>query len=303
MTKLVATLFLLLVSNFLFAQQKLSGKISIDGSSTVYPITEAVAEEFRATYPDVKVNIGVSGTGGGFKKFVVGQIDISNASRPIKDKEVSDAKKNKINYLELAVAYDGLTVVVNKKNNWVDYLTTEELKKIWDKDSRVKMWSDIRPTWPARAIKLYGPGTDSGTFDYFTEAINGKAQQSRGDYTKSEDDNVLVTGVAGDQDSLGYFGYAYFKENSGKIKAVAIHNGEKSVLPEDKTITNGSYRPLSRKIYIYVNSDSLKRPELNTFIDFYLKSGQNLVHEVGYTALSKDDYSKELKKFENYAKK
>ncbi|MBI2519863.1 MAG: PstS family phosphate ABC transporter substrate-binding protein [Bdellovibrio sp.] len=268
--------------------------ISIDGSSTVFPITEAVAEEFRNQHGKIKVNIGVSGTGGGFKKFVVKEIDICNASRPIKASEVEAAQKNNITYTEIPVAYDGLTVVVNSKNTWATSLTVAELKKIWGADSKVKTWSDIREEWPNRPIKLYGPGTDSGTFDFFTETINGKSGVSRSDYVKSEDDNVLVTGVAGDLDSMGYFGFSYYNENAKKLKAVSIDNGKGAVAPSVESITNGTYSPLSRPIFIYVNHDAYKRQEVKTFLDFYLNEAGHLVPEVGYIALDKNKYKESL---------
>lgn len=252
------------------AEQKLTGEIKIDGSSTVFPITEAVAEEFKKVHPEVKTSVGISGTGGGFKKFTVGETDISNASRPIKDSEKKAAEENKIEFLELPVGYDGLSIVVNKENTWVDKLTLDELKKMWEPGSQVKKWNQIRPEWPDMDIKLYGPGTDSGTFDYFTEAINGKEKASRSDYTPSEDDNVLVMGVAGDKGALGYFGYAYYLENKDKLKVVPIDAGNGAVAPDEKTINDGSYKPLSRPIFIYVNKASLERPEVKEFIKFYL---------------------------------
>jgi len=272
---------------------KLKGKVRIDGSSTVYPITEAIAEEYRSIAAKVKVNIGVSGTGGGFKKFSAGEIDINNASRKIKDKEANLALENKVSYVELPVAYDGLTVVINPKNTWATNMTSAELKKIWDKDSKVKNWSDIREAWPKRAIKLYGPGTDSGTFDYFSKAINGESGRSRANYTKSEDDNVLVKGVAGNVDAMGYFGFAYYKENQETLTAVTI-NG---VAPTMDTINKGVYKPLSRPIYIYVNKNSYKRAEVKSFVDFYLNIAKKIVEEVGYIPLPDEMYKKGLKSF------
>ncbi len=278
-----------------FAASMPVGKISIDGSSTVFPITEAVAEEFRNTAPKVKVTIGVSGTGGGFKKFLAGTTDINNASRKIKDKELAIAVKEKIEYIEIPVALDGITVVVNKENTWATEMTPEELKKIWNTGSTVKKWKDIRPNWPDKEIKLYGPGTDSGTFDYFTEAINHKSRSSRSDYTMSEDDNVLVTGVAGDKYALGYFGYAYYYENQKKlnIKALSITHSNKSVIPTLDTIRDGSYGPLAREIYIYVRKDTFKRPEIKSFVQFYL---EELVKDVGYVPLVEANYKKSLEK-------
>lgn len=283
---------LLFISNSQ-AASKMKGKVSIDGSSTVFPITEAVAEEFRNEFPRIRVNIGVSGTGGGFKKFTVGEIDINNASRDIKDKEKNKAAKNKIDYAKVAVAYDGITVVVNNANTWAKSMTKDQLRKLWDTGSKVTKWSELDPSWPDRKIKLYGPGTDSGTFDYFTKAINGKSGKCRSDFTKSEDDNVLVNGVQGDKDALGFFGYAYYKENKKKLKAVAINNVE----PSMKSINNGTYKPLSRAIYIYVNKASYKRPEVKAFVDYYIKSAAGLVGDVGYVPLSADKYKEQLTKF------
>lgn len=280
------------------AAQKLAGEIKIDGSSTVFPITEAVAEEFKKINPDVNTTVGISGTGGGFKKFTVGETDISDASRPIKDKEKKVAEENKIEYIEIPVAYDGLSVVVNKDNTWVDKLTVEELKKIWEPESKVKKWNQIRPEWPDMEIKLYGPGTDSGTFDYFTEAINGKEKASRSDYTPSEDDNVLVQGVAGDKGALGYFGFAYYVENKDKLKIVPIDAGTGAVAPEEKTINDGTYKPLSRPLFIYVSKAALQRPEVKEFVKFYLTEGPKLVPQVGYIALPENMYKESLSKIE-----
>lgn len=281
---------------------KLSGTVKVDGSSTVFPVTEAVAEEFGKIEPKVRVTVGIAGTGGGFKKFAAGEIDISDASRTIKDSEKQAAEKNGVSFVELPVAFDGITVVVNKNNTWVDHLTADELKRIWMPESKVKTWKDVRPNWPDRAIKLYGPGTDSGTFDYFTEAINGKSQLSRADFTKSEDDNVLVKGVAGDKDALGYFGYAYYLENQNLVKAVPIDGGKGPVMPSDTTINNGTYAPLSRMIYIYVSKNAAKRPEVFQFVEFYLKNVGKLVKEVGYIALPEKQYATDLEKFQKFAK-
>jgi phosphate transport system substrate-binding protein len=278
---------------------KLSGTIEIDGSSTVFPITQAVAEEFQKINPDVKINVGISGTGGGFKRFTKGETDISDASRPISTSEVDLAKTNKIDYIELKIALDGIAVVVHPQNTWVDYLTTAELKKIWQPNSTVTKWSDIRTGWPDQPIHLYGPGTDSGTFDYFTEVINGKAKSSRADFTASEDDNILVQGISGDPNSLGYFGYAYYIENKAKLKDVPIDSGSGPVAPNDSTITSNTYKPLSRPLFIYVNSASLKRAEVKAFIEFYMVNGEALVHEVGYTPLSAQVYKDNLSMIKN----
>ena len=272
----------------------LSGTIEIDGSSTVYPITEAVAEEFRKVHPDVRVNVGISGTGGGFKRFTVGETEISDASRPIESSEAETAKKNGIEYVELRIAIDGLSVVVNYGNDWVDYLTVEELKRIWEPESTVQKWSDIRPGWPDRPITLYGPGTDSGTFDYFTAVIVGKEDASRADYTASEDDNVLVQGIAGDPNALGYFGYAYYAENTDRLKIVPIDSGKGPVTPTDQAIKNGEYSPLSRPLFIYVNAASMQRPEVKAFVVFYLENAEKLVAEVGYAAPESSVYQEQL---------
>ena len=299
---LTVLLALVIATTGYAGSRTLKGTVKVDGSSTVFPITEAVAEEFGKVmeHRRVRVTVGVSGTGGGFKKFLAGETDINDASRPIKQKEVDKARKNGIQYIELPVAYDGLSVVVNKKNTWVDYLTVAELHKIWKPGSTVKTWKDIRSNWPDQKIQLYGPGTDSGTFDYFTEVINGKSQVSRSDFTKSEDDNVLVKGVAGDKGSLGYFGFAYYIENKDKLKVVPIKQGNKKpVSPTMTTINNSSYAPLSRPIFIYVNLQSAKKPEVRKFIHFYLKNAKELVKEVGYVPLPDQDYQKYLDQFES----
>lgn len=272
----------------------LSGEIKIDGSSTVFPITEAVAEEFLATYPDVKVPVGVSGTGGGFKKFIAGETDISDASRPIKEQEAADAKAAGIDYIELKVAFDGLSILVNPENTWVDYLTVEELAKIWGPDSTVKTWQDVRPEWPAEEIKLYAPGTDSGTFDYFTETINGESGSIRADFIGSEDDNVLVQGISGDKNALGFFGFAYYEANQDILKVVPIDGGNGPVVPSFDTIKSGEYSPLSRPLFIYVKTASLEKPEVKAFVEFYLDIAKELVPDVGYVALPDEDYAADL---------
>jgi phosphate transport system substrate-binding protein len=257
--------------------------IKIDGSSTVYPITEAVAEEFqKAKQGAMRVTVGISGTGGGFKKFCAGQTDISNASRPIKDSESQACKSAGINYIELPVAYDAITVVVHPSNP-ITSISTAELKKMWEPAAQGKImkWNQINSSWPNKDLKLYGPGADSGTFDYFTEEINGKSQASRTDYTPSEDDNVLVQGVSRDPGALGYFGYAYYENNKGKLKSLAI-NGVK---PSLDTVNNGSYKPLSRPIFIYVSTNALKRPEVKAFVEYYLQNSAKLSKEVGYVPL------------------
>ena len=267
--------------------------VKIDGSSTVFPITEAVAEDFqKAKRGAVRVTVGISGTGGGFRKFCRNEIDIVNASRPISPTEMEACKQAGVQYIEMPIAFDALTVVVNPKNTWSKTLTVEELKKIWEPDAQGKIisWNQINPAWPDKKIKLYGPGTDSGTFEYFTEAIVGKAKSSRGDFTASEDDNVLVQGVASDIYALGFFGFAYYVENIKKINAVAIDNGNGGVLPSVATVENNSYKPLSRPIFIYVNAKSTDKPEVNEFVNFYMKNAPELVTEVKYFPLPKEVY-------------
>jgi phosphate transport system substrate-binding protein len=276
------------------SQSGLTGAISIDGSSTVYPISEAVAEEFQKMNPDVKVTVNFSGTGGGFEKFLVKETDINDASRPIKDKEIKKAQESGVEYTELKVAYDGLSVVVNKDNDFIDYLTMEELKKIWEPNSSVKTWKDVRAEWPAEPVKLYGPGSDSGTFEYFTEEVNKEAGAIRVDYTASEDDNVLVNGIAGDKYSLGFFGYAYYIENKDKLKVVPIDSGKGPVEPTPETVENGTYEPLSRPLFIYVNKESMQRPEIKEFVKYYLTEGKELIPEVGYVKLPQSEYDNQL---------
>ncbi|MFK7827530.1 MAG: PstS family phosphate ABC transporter substrate-binding protein [Oligoflexales bacterium] len=274
-----------------FAESNFKGRVRIDGSSTVYPITEAVAEEFGIKYPQVRVTVGVSGTGGGFKKFLNQETDINDASRLIKIIEENRAEKLGIRYVQIPVAYDGISVVINKRNAWLDHLTVDELHQIWKPGSTIKTWKQLRPNWPDIPIKLYGPGTHSGTFDYFTEVINGKSQASRSDFTKSEDDNMLVRGVAGNQGALGYFGLSYYVENKNKIKAAPIKNkGSKAILPSFESVFNGSYKPLARQVYIYINSASLKRPAVSKFVEFYLENAGSLVKDVGYVPLQKEEY-------------
>lgn len=275
---------------------KLSGRIIIDGSSTVFPISEAMAEEFSKLYKGVQIPIGFSGTGGGFKKFTIGEIDISNASRPIKDSEKELAKTGNIEYIELKIAYDGLSVVVNKANTWAKDITVAELKKIWAPNSTVAKWSDVRAAWPAEKINLYGPGTDSGTFEYFTEAVNGKAGDTRKDYTPSEDDNVLVQGVSGDKYAMGYFGFAYYEENMSKLNVVAIDNGKGAIIPTQATVMDGTYAPLSRPLFMYVNKKSLAKPEVKAFVEYFLTTGTKLIQSVGYVPLKTTEYQTELAK-------
>ena len=274
----------------------LKGNIEIDGSSTVFPISQAVAEEFRKLHKGVQVPVGISGTGGGFKRFAAGEIDIADASRPIKRSEAEAAAKNGVEYVELRVAFDGLSILVNKTNKFASCITAEELKKVWEPGSKINKWSQVRPDWPSKPLRLYGPGTDSGTFDYFTAAIVGKEDASRPDYTASEDDNVLIQGVAGDRNSLGYFGFAYYQENIDKLKVLAVDGGNGCIEPSEQTINDGTYKPLSRPLFIYVKKKSLERPEVKAFIEFYLKNAAELSKEVGYVPLPARDYEAGLAK-------
>ena len=279
----------------------LEGSIDIDGSSTVFPITEAMAEEFGyATNGNVKVTVGVSGTGGGFKKFCAGETVISDASRPIKQSEVDLCAENGIEYIELPVAIDGLSVMVNPANDFVECMTVDELHTMWapEAEETVMKWSQVRPGWPDEDFNLYAPGVDSGTFDYFTETVNGESQASRGDFLPSEDDNVLVTGIAGDRGSLGYFGYAYYAENADRLKLVAIDGGSGCVLPTEETINNGTYSPLSRPLFIYVAADALNQPHVKAFVEFYLgEANRQLVSETGYIPFPDGIYDLALSRF------
>lgn len=268
-----------------------TGSIEIDGSSTVFPITEAVAEEFMAeTGGDIRVTVALSGTGGGFRRFCSGETDISNASRPITEEEIEACAQAGVTYLELPVALDGLAVMVNPANDFVECLTTDELRQIWEPGSTVQNWSDVRAEWPAEPIRLYGPGTNSGTFDYFTEEIAGESGASRSDYTASEDDNVLVQGVAGDDGALGYFGFAYYIENQDQLKVVGVDGGSGCVTPTPTTIEDGEYAPLSRPLFIYVSEQSLADEAVQSFVEFYLSTAAELAGEVGYVPLSAASY-------------
>jgi phosphate transport system substrate-binding protein len=272
--------------------------VKIDGSSTVYPVTEAVAEDFqKAKKQKVKVTVGISGTGGGFKKFCRGETDVSNASRPILKGEMADCQKAGIEYFELPVAFDAITVVVNPKNAFIKQLTIAEMKKMWEPGAQGKVmrWNQVNPAWPDQPMKLFGPGADSGTFDYFTEAVVGKSKSSRGDFTASEDDNVLVSGVSRDVNGLGYFGYAYYIENKDKLKAVPIVNEKgQAVEPSIEAVLKGTYTPLARPIFIYVNARSLARPEVKEFVEYYLQNGAALATEVKYVPLPDSAYKTAL---------
>lgn len=278
------------------------GTILVDGSSTVAPITAAVAEEFQAEFPEVRVPVGISGTGGGFKKFCTGETDISDASRPIKESEAELCKQNGIEYVELPVAFDGLAVLVNPANDFVSCLTVEELKKIWSPESEgvVTNWNQVREGFPDQPLSLYGPGVDSGTYDYFTQAIVGKEGSSRGDFLPSEDDNVLVQGIAGDVNALGFFGLAYYEENKDKLKLVAIDNGDGNcVEPNAETVASGTYQPLSRPLFIYVNRARIdQKDEISAFIQFYLQNAGALSAEVGYIPLTDEIYALAQKRYD-----
>lgn len=280
-----------------FKQYK--GRIQIDGSSTVYPITEAVAEEFRYEHPDIRITVGVSGTGGGFKKFARGEVDIANASRPIQESEAKEIHAAGLNFIEIPVAYDGLAVVVSPENDFVDYLTIAELKKMWEPAAQGKItsWQQIRPSFPDEPLRLYGAGTSSGTYDYFTEAVTGESKSSRGDYTASEDDNVLVQGVSSDKGSLGYFGLAYYEENKNKLRIVPIDGGKGPVVPTGETVRTGEYAPLSRPEFIYINTRSARDSVMIRFVQFYLHNAPPLVKEVGYVPLPAEAYRLAYQRF------
>ena len=298
---------LILLGSMIFAAHNsdAASLIKIDGSSTVYPITEAVAEEFQPTEKgQTRVTVGISGTGGGFKKFCSGETDISDASRPIKPTEVELCKKNGVEYIELPVAYDGLAVMVNPKNNWVDHMTVQELKKLWEPAAQGKItkWSQIRSNWPDTEIHLFGAGVDSGTYDYFTEAIVGKEHSSRGDFTSSEDDNILVQGIGTDAHALGFFGLAYYEHNKDTLKLVPIDDenpetGKGPILPTYENVTKGTYQPLSRPLFIYVSKKSAEKPEVKRLIEFYVKNAGHLSKEVGYISLPDKAYELALKRF------
>lgn len=277
-----------------------SSIIKIDGSSTVYPVTEAVAEEFqKSTRGKVRVTVGISGTGGGFKKFCRGETDISDASRPILKEEIEACRANGIKYIELPVAFDALTVVVSPQNTWVNSITVGDLKKMWSPTAQgtIARWNQVRPDWPDLPLALFGAGSDSGTFDYFTEAIVGKAKSSRGDYTGSEDDNVLVQGVSSNKSALGYIPFAYYAPHAKKLKALSIDSGQGSVAPSLDNVVNGKYQPLSRPLFIYVKAAAATRHEVKAFVEFYLSEGAALAEEVKYIPLSKAAYAGALKRF------
>lgn len=273
--------------------EELEGKIQVDGSSTVYPISEAAAAQFAKLYPNVTISVGSSGSGAGFRRFVRGETDISDASRPIKAKEFGEANENGVQFVEVPVAYDGLTIVIHNDNDFVDQLTVEELQKIFTVAGSAKQWSDVREGWPARDIAIFAPGTDSGTFDYFKEVVADDEGEIRSDMSTSEDDNVLVTGVAGSPDAIGFFGVAYYEENKDKLKAVPIVNPEtgEAVLPTAENIESGTYAPFSRPLFIYVATESLRRPAVKRFVSFYLENAPAMAKSTGYVALPESIYA------------
>jgi phosphate transport system substrate-binding protein len=274
------------------AQSDLSGNVQVDGSSTVGPYATAAAERFRGGNPDVRITVGVSGTGGGFERFCRGETDISNASRPIKDEESQACAGKDIQFVELQVANDALTVVVNKDNDWVDCLTVDQLKKIWDQGSKVKSWKDVDASYPDEQLRLYGPGTDSGTFDYFTDEINGEEGRSRSDYSASEDDNVIVQGVSGDKGALGYFGLSYYEQNQEKLKALAIDGGGGCVEPTVESAQSGDYKPLSRPLFMYVKKESLAKPQVKAFLQYVLDNEQAIAESAQFVPLTDEQLQK-----------
>jgi phosphate transport system substrate-binding protein len=270
----------------------LTGTVSGDGSSTVFPIMEAVAEEFQRENPGVRVTIGISGTGGGFKKFCAGETDLSNASRPIKPTEVEACRAAGVEYVEFPIAFDGLSVMVNPANDFAACIEIAELRRLWEPEAQgaVTRWSQVRPGWPDEEVHLYGAGVDSGTYDYFTEAVVGEEGSSRGDFTSSEDDNVIVQGIAGDPQALGFFGYAYYAENRDRLKLLEVDGGTGCVAPSPETIANGTYTPLSRPLFLYVRRESLDRPEVRAFVDYAITNAVALVGETGYVPLTDELY-------------
>lgn len=272
------------------------GSVAIDGSSTVYPVTEAVLEEFSASHRNIRVTAGAKGTGGGFARFCRGETDINDASRPITEGEQKLCEKNGVEYAEIPIAYDGVTVAVNSENDWAQCITVEELRRIWQPESTIQQWSQVRDEWPDRELVLYGPDTDSGTFDYFTATVVGEENASRSDYTASADDNVLVRGVRGDVGSLGYFGFAYYIENRDELRALAVDGGSGCVEPTRETIESGEYSPLSRPMFIYVKRSALQRDAVAQFVRYYLNNAPALVPDVGYVPLSKERYDKLIRK-------
>ncbi len=297
----IAPLFALVILAFSPVVRAERKRVSVDGSSTVFPITEAAAEEFQAkTKGKIMVTVGISGTGGGFKKFCRGEIDIQDASRTIKTQEIATCAEAGINYLEIPIAYDAITLVVSKNNNWLQNITMAELKKLWEPSAQEKImtWNQIRPEWPQKPIRLYGAGSDSGTFDYFTEVVTGKSRASRSDYSASEDDNTLVQGISQDAFALGYIPFTYFENNSNKLNAVAIQKTTTSnaVIPTRENIATGAYEPLARPVFLYVSLKSFAKPEVAEFLNFYLENAEKLVKDVQAVPLSPKAYASGLEK-------
>ena len=294
-----------LVASSASTRAAFEGAVALDGSSTVYPISEAVGEEFQGANPKARITIGIAGTGGGFQRFCAGEIDIADASRPIKPTEAEACKAKNIEYIELPIAYDGLAVIVNHGNTWADCITTKELATLWAPSAQktVTRWNQVRPSWPDKEIHLFGPGTDSGTYDYFAEAIVGKDKGTRGDFQASEDDNVLVQGIAGDPQALGFFGLAYYEENKAKLKLLGVDdgndgNGKGCIQPSQQTVENGTYQPLSRPLFIYVKKTAAEKPIVAAFVAFYLEHAAALSKEVGYIPFPQDAYASLRKRFE-----
>jgi len=284
------------------ASSELSGSVKVDGSSTVAPLSTAAAEFFAEEQPKVQVTVGTAGTGGGFEKFCVGETDISDASRPIKEEEAAICTENTIEYVEIPVANDALTVVVSTDNDWAECLTTEQLKAIWEPGSKVNSWKDVDPSFPDEKLELFGPGTDSGTFDYFTDAINGEEGASRTDYSPSEDDNVIVQGVSGSKGGLGYFGYTYFEENTDKLKAVEIDSGAGCVAPSAETAQDGTYTPLARPLFIYPSKTAVTdKPEVNAFLEFYLANDAQIAEDAKYIPLNEEQKAAAQTAFDSLA--
>ena len=277
----------------------LSGTIQIDGSSTVAPLSEAAAELFQEENSGVNVVVGTSGTGGGFEKFCAGETDISDASRPIKDEEAAICESNGIAFEEITVANDGIAIVVNPENDWAECLTVEQLNKIWGPESTVKSWKDVDPSFPDEPLTLFGPGTDSGTFDYFTDEINGEEGASRTDYQPSEDDNVIVQGVQGSKGAMGYFGLSYVEENEGAVKAIEVDGGDGCVAPSTETVLDGTYKPLGRPLFIYPSDKALERPEVQAFLDFYIENSDDIAEQALYVPLSDEQREEAKSKIES----
>lgn len=277
-----------------------SNEIKIDGSGTVYPITEAVAEEFRKVEPNIRVSVGSSGSGAGFKKFTRGETDISNSSREISEDEKQLAEENGVEYQQFSIALDGISIVAHAENDWVETLTPEELNDIWENDSEVQQWSDIRDEWPDEEIRLYGPNTAHGTYDFFTEVINGESGASRTDYNAVADYNVAVQGISSDRYALGYFGLAYYEENADQLKLIGIDAGDGAVMPSLETVKNNTYKPLSRSLYIYVSKEAAKRPAVQKFVEFYFDNAAELAQDVGYVPMPTEDYEEQKSAFRSF---